>query len=66
MATPTKDDPDFAYGYQAPRRVPFIPTPFDVSDVVTALKWPRGIRRRQFRLIYWRSFGLSFSQIRLP
>lgn len=44
----------------APR---FSPTPFDVSDYLTALSWARHLPRNDWRLIWWRSFDLSFGLI---
>lgn len=44
----------------APR---FEPTPFDVGDYLTALSWARHLPRTQWRILWWRSFGLSFGQI---
>ena len=45
-------------------KVKFIPTPFDVSDCLTALGWCRVLDRREFKLIWWRSFdNVSFAMI---
>lgn len=44
----------------APR---FRPTPFDVSDYLTALSWARCLDRMQWRVVWLRSFGLSFGVI---
>lgn len=44
----------------APR---FAPTPFDVSDYLTALSWARHISKNDWRIIWWRSFDLSFGLI---
>ena len=54
------DDVDMAYGYTAERMPKFNPTPADVSDYLTALGWTRGVEKREFRYVWWRSFGLSF------
>jgi hypothetical protein len=51
-----------AYGY-VDARTKFIPTPRDVSDCLTALSWCNVLERYEFRLIWWRSFGISFGQI---
>lgn len=44
----------------APR---FTPTPFDVSDYLRALSWTRHLPKHQWKIIWWRSFGLSFGLI---
>ncbi|MDK1377113.1 MULTISPECIES: DUF6362 family protein [unclassified Sinorhizobium] len=41
----------------------FRPTPFDVSDCLTALAWLRHLDRPEWRIIWWRSFGMSFGII---
>jgi hypothetical protein len=41
----------------------FKPKPFDVSDCIIALNWTRGLENREWNLIWWRSFDLSFKQI---
>lgn len=52
-----------AYGYNEAAMPRFRPTPFDVSDMLTALAWARGLQPNEFRLAWWRSFDLSFGQI---
>lgn len=52
-----------AYGYDEARLPRFRPTPADVSDCLTALAWARGIPRRQWRLVWWRSLGWGFHHI---
>ena len=52
-----------AYGYNDAPMPRFRPTPFDVSDMLTALSWARGLQRNEYRLAWWRSFDLSFGQI---
>ncbi len=41
----------------------FKPKPFDVSDYIIALSWTRGLDKRAWNLIWWRSFDLSFKQM---
>lgn len=60
---PTSDDPDVAYGYTEERMPKFVPKPRDVSDYLIALGWIRGIERRDFRFVWWRSFGMSFGRM---
>lgn len=52
-----------AYGYTEVTLPRFRPTPFDVSDMLTALAWARGLQQNEFRLAWSRSFDLSFGQI---
>ena len=52
-----------AYGYTEATLPRFRPTPFDVSDVLNALAWARPLDKREFRMVWWRSFDLSFGQI---
>jgi hypothetical protein len=52
-----------AYGYSEAIMPRFRPTPVDVSDYLTALSWARMIPWEDFRLVWWRSFDLSFGQI---
>lgn len=52
-----------AYGYSDATLPRFRPTPFDVSDMLTALAWARGLQPTEFRLAWSRSFDLSFGQI---
>lgn len=44
----------------APR---YQPTPADISDCLTALSWVRHLEKSAWRLIWWRSFDLSFGLI---
>jgi len=41
----------------------FRPSPFDVSDFLTALSWTRHLKRSDWQILWWRSFGLSFGLI---
>lgn len=41
----------------------FQPTPFDVSDYLTALSWVRHLDKHEWKILWWRSFGLSFGVI---
>jgi hypothetical protein len=41
----------------------FTPKPFDVSDCIIALSWTRGLEKKAWSLIWWRSFDLSFKQM---
>lgn len=41
----------------------FRPTPADVSDCLVALSWVRHMEKNQWRLLWWRSFELSFGLI---
>jgi hypothetical protein len=52
-----------AYGYTEAQMPRFRPTPFDVSDMLTALAWARPLQENEFRMTWWRSFDLSFGQI---
>jgi hypothetical protein len=52
-----------AYGYTEATMPRFRPTPFDVSDMLTALAWARKLQDNEFRMAWWRSFDLSFGQI---
>jgi hypothetical protein len=52
-----------AYGYTEIAYPRFRPSPADVSDCLTALEWARCLERKQFRFIWWRSYGLSFRRI---
>ena len=54
-----------AYGYTETTMPRFRPTPGDVSDCMTALAWARGIPRNEWKLVWWRSFGVSFKHIGL-
>lgn len=63
--------PDFireiseAYGYDEERLPKFRPSPADVSDCLIALQWARAIPKRDFKLIWWRSFDISFRHMGL-
>ena len=39
------------------------PSPSDVSDCLTALSWVRHLEKRQWQILWWRSFDLSFGTI---
>lgn len=52
-----------AYASVEARAPRFTPTPFDVTDYLTALSWARHLPKHQWRILWWRSFGLSFGQI---
>lgn len=54
-----------AYGYTEETIPKFRPTPADVSDFLIALSWVRAIPKRDFKLVWWRSFGVSFHQMGL-
>lgn len=41
----------------------FRPTPFDVSDYLTALAWCRKLEKNEWRILWWRSFDLSYGLI---
>jgi hypothetical protein len=56
-------DVNEAYGYNEADLPRFRPTPFDVGDCLTALSWARGLTKREFRVIWLRSFDLSFRTI---
>lgn len=56
----SKDD---AYGYTEAIIPRFRPTPSDVSDMLPALAWARGMDWKDFRLVWWRSFDISFGHI---
>lgn len=61
--------PDFvreveeAYGYSDSIMPRFRPNPRDVSDCLVALRWVSGMEKREFKLVWWRSFGVSFKHI---
>jgi hypothetical protein len=44
-------------------RIPFRPTPFDVSDCLKALTWLRGLEKNEVKYFWWRSFDVSFAMI---
>jgi hypothetical protein len=52
-----------AYGYEETLMPRFRPTPADISDYLTALSWARGMDWLDFRLIWWRSFDISFRHV---
>lgn len=56
---------DDAYGYTEARMPRFRPKPRDISDMLTALAWARGLEKREFKLIWWYSCGYSYRQIAL-
>lgn len=49
-----------AYGYDEQGMPKFRPSPADVSDCLIALNWARALEKREFKLIWWRSFNISF------
>ena len=55
--------PEEGYGWHEATMPRFRPTPADVSDCLTALAWARGIPRREWKLIWWRSLGFGFANI---
>lgn len=54
-----------AYGYTDERVPRFRPSPTDVSDYLRVLAWARVVEWRDFRLVWWRSFDISFRHIGL-
>lgn len=52
-----------AYGYNDAPMPRFRPSPADVSDMLVALGWARPLDKKEFRLIWWRSFRMSFKHI---
>lgn len=54
-----------AYGYTDEVMPKFRPSPADVSDYLNALAWARVLNWREFKLIWWRSFDVSFRHIGL-
>lgn len=54
-----------AYGYTEAVMPRFRPKPADVTDYLLALSWARCMIWKDFRLIWWRSFDVSFKQIGL-
>lgn len=53
-----------AYSPDGEVRIRFRPTPFDVSDMLTALGWCGCLTKQEFRLLWWRSFDeVSFGVI---
>lgn len=59
----TTQSTEEAYGYDLARMPRFRPSPADVSDCLPILALMRGIPRREWRLIWWRSLGFSFRGI---
>ncbi|ABS68853.1 hypothetical protein Xaut_3625 [Xanthobacter versatilis] len=41
----------------------FNPTPFDVTDCLHALTWVRHLEKNDWKILWWRSFELSFGTI---
>lgn len=41
----------------------FRPTPRDCQDMLPAMEWLRGLKKKEFKLLWWRSLDLSFKQI---
>lgn len=54
-----------AYGYTEVAMPRFRPTHFDVGDMLTALDWVRCLTKSDRKLVWWRSFDVSFKQIGL-
>lgn len=54
-----------AYGYTEVSMPRFRPTHFDVGDMLTALDWVRVLTKSDRKLVWWRSFDVSFNQIGL-
>lgn len=54
-----------AYGYTEVAMPRFRPTHFDVGDMLTALDWVRVLTKSDCKLLWWRSFDVSFKQIGL-
>ena len=52
-----------AYGYTEVTMPRFRPTHFDVGDMLTALDWVRVLKKSDCKLLWWRSFDVSFRQI---
>lgn len=52
-----------AYGREEEHGPPFRPTAADVSDMLTALDWLRGLEKNECKLLWWRSFEVSFRVI---
>lgn len=52
-----------AYGYTDAAMPKFHPTTHDVTDYLVALSWVRPVNWKEFRLVWWRSFDLSFGQM---
>lgn len=54
-----------AYGYTDVAFPKFRPKPSDVSDMLVALSWARCLEDNEFKLVWWRSFDISFRHIGL-
>jgi hypothetical protein len=52
-----------AYDPEADTQPRFQPTPADVSDYLTALSWVRHLDLAAWRILWWRSFDVSFGLI---
>jgi hypothetical protein len=52
-----------AYSAEEERFPRFRPTPFDVSDMLTALGWLNVLHKNDKRIVIARSYGVSFNQI---
>jgi len=61
--------PDFARDYMdaynsveaaAPR---YQPSPADISEYLDVLSWTRHLQRREWQMLWWRSFDMSFGTI---
>ena len=52
-----------AYGYEGARVGQYRPTHRDVSRMLHDLSWMNGLGAPMFRLIWWRSLDLTFSNI---
>jgi hypothetical protein len=63
-AIPVIQDFMDAYDPDGKVHVRFRPTPFDVSDMLVALKWCNVLTKEDFKYLWWRSFDeVSFSMI---
>lgn len=60
---PIVHDEWFAFEIDSEERPRFMPKPFDVSDVLVALGWCNNLERRDFKIVWWRSFDWSFRQM---
>jgi hypothetical protein len=54
-----------SYGYTEERVPRFRPSPADVTDYLIALEWCRGLDKREFRLVWAMSYGISYHAIGL-
>lgn len=61
--------PDFvhdyidAYGAVEEYEPKFEPSPAQISEYLDALAWARHLERREWQMLWWRSFGVSFGII---